>query len=78
MTTPQSHAYIVKNLRASHGHPLGIRSQSDPEEDPVNEKGLVVEALSQSINRRCEISGRGDRTINLRYHEGKFCLAGPY
>jgi hypothetical protein len=78
MTAPQSHAYIETNLRATRGHPLGIRSCSDPEEDPFNEKGLVVESSEQSISRRHERSGQGDITFSPRYHEGRFCLAGPY
>jgi hypothetical protein len=57
MMALQSHDYIVTNSRLSRGHPLGVRSCFDPEEDPFNEKGLIVEASDQSISRRHESSG---------------------
>jgi hypothetical protein len=58
------------------GRPLVVCS--DPEEDSVNEKGLVVETSAQSINRKLERYGRGDRIVIPRYHDGRFLLVGPY
>ena len=46
----------MTNTRVARGLPLGVKPHFDPEEDLVNEKGLVVEASAQSINRRHEIS----------------------
>jgi hypothetical protein len=62
LMAPQSRAYIMSNPRATRGHPLGVKPRSDPEEDSVNEKGLVVETSAQSINRRHGSYGRGDRS----------------
>jgi hypothetical protein len=57
---------------------LGIKSSSDPEKRSVNEnEGVVVETSTQSINRRHGSSGRGDRTVSPRYHDGWFLLADP-
>jgi hypothetical protein len=54
--------------------PLGIKPHPDPNERSVNEKGVVVETLTHSINRRHGGSGRGDRTVSPRYHDGHFFL----
>jgi hypothetical protein len=78
LMAPQSRAYITSNLRATRGLPLGVKPRSDPEEDSVNEKGLVAETSTQSINRRHGSYGRGDRTVSPRYHDGWFLLADPY
>jgi hypothetical protein len=78
MIAPQSCSYIMRNPRATCGFPLGVRQCFNPEEDSVNEKGLVNEASTQYVNRRHEISSRGDITISLRYHDGWFHLPGPY
>jgi hypothetical protein len=68
-------------------HPLGIKPHPDPE-GSVNEKGVVVETSTHSINRRHGGSGRGDRTVSPRYPYGQFflqahaelslCLTGGY
>jgi hypothetical protein len=50
LMTPQSCAYIMSNPTTTCGLPLGVKSRSDPKEDLVNGKGLVVETSTQSIN----------------------------
>jgi hypothetical protein len=72
LTALQSRAYITTNLRAACGSPLGIKPHPDPDERSVNEKGVVVETLTHSINRRHGGSGYGDRIDSLRYHDGCF------
>jgi hypothetical protein len=74
LTTPQSRAYMTTNPRATCGNPLGVKPHLDPDEKPVNEKGVVVETSTHSINKRHGGSGRGDRTVSLRYHDGRFFL----
>jgi hypothetical protein len=44
-----------------HGSPLGIKPHPSPNEGSVNEKGVVVETLTHSLNRRHGGSGHGDR-----------------
>ena len=49
---------------------------------------MVVETSNHSINRRHGGSGRGDRTVSPKYHDGRFflqahaelslCLTGGY
>jgi len=72
----QSHAYIMKNPRVGCGIPLGVKPHPDldPDERSVNEKGVVVETSTHSINRRCGGSGHGDRTVSSRYPYGQFFL----
>jgi hypothetical protein len=77
-TAPKSRARIMSYPTTTRGRPLVIQSCSDPEEDSVNEQGLVVETSAQSINRKHGSYGRGDRTVSPRYHDGRFLLAGPY
>jgi hypothetical protein len=77
LTSPQSCASITSNSTAARGHLLDIKSLSDPEEDSVNEKGLVSETSAQSINENLGSYGQGDIIVNLRYHDGKFLLVGP-
>jgi hypothetical protein len=77
LTAPQSHAYSTSNPRAARSIPLGIEPRPDPEENSVNERGLVVETSFHSINRRHGSSGRGDITVSPRYLDGWFLLAGP-
>jgi hypothetical protein len=60
--------------RVAHGSPLGVKPHPDPDERSVNEKGVVVETSNHSINRRRGGSGRGDRTVSPRYHDGRFFL----
>jgi hypothetical protein len=74
LTAPQSRAYITSNPRAACGNPLGIKPHPDPDERSVNEKGVVVETSTHSINRRHGGSGRGDKTVSPRYHDGRFFL----
>jgi hypothetical protein len=38
MTALQSHAYITKNLRATRGHPLGVKPHPDFEERSIKKK----------------------------------------
>jgi hypothetical protein len=64
----------MTNLRSGHGSPLGIKPHPDPNERSVNEKVVVVETSTHSINRRCGGSGRGDRIVSPRYHDGNFFL----
>jgi hypothetical protein len=45
-----------------------------PDEKSVNEKGVVVETSTHSINRRHGGSGHGDRAISPRYPYGWFFL----
>jgi hypothetical protein len=52
LTTPQSHAYMMTNLSAVHGIPLGIKPHPNPDERSVNEKGVVVGTSTHSIIRR--------------------------
>jgi hypothetical protein len=68
--------YNMTNPRATRGSPLGIKPHPDPEKKrrSVNEKGVVVETSTHSINRRHGGSGRGDRTVSPRYHDGRFFL----
>jgi hypothetical protein len=46
--------------------------------DQSRKKGLVVETLAPSINRKLGSYGRGDMNVSSRYHNGKFLLEGPY
>jgi hypothetical protein len=75
---PQSCAYIMSNPTTTHGRPLGIKPRCDLEENSVNEKGVVVETSTHSINIKRGGPGRGDKTVSPRYHNGWFLLAGPY
>jgi hypothetical protein len=70
----QSHADMTTNPRAARGSPLGIKPQPDLDERSVNEKGVEVETLTHSINRRHGGSGCGSRTVSLRSHDGRFFL----
>jgi hypothetical protein len=70
LIAPQSCAYIASNLREAHGSPLVIKPHPDPDERSVNEKGVMVETSTHSINRRCGGSSCGDRTVSPRYHDG--------
>jgi hypothetical protein len=74
LTAPQSRAYITTNLRATCGSPLGVKPHPDPDERSINEKGVVVETSTHSINRRRGGSGRGDKIVSPRYHDGRFFL----
>jgi hypothetical protein len=49
------------------GVPLGIEPHLDPDERSINEKGVVFETLTYSINRRHGGYGRGDNTFSPRY-----------
>jgi hypothetical protein len=77
-TAPKSLVHIMLYPTARRGHPLVVQPRSDPEEDLVNEQGLVAETSAQSINRKHGSYGRGDRTVTPRYHDGRFLLVGPY
>jgi hypothetical protein len=44
----------------------------------VNEKGVVVETSTHSVNINHKGSSRGDITIILRYINGRLLLVGPY
>jgi hypothetical protein len=68
----QSHAYIMKNPRAARGSPLGIELRPNLDGRSVNEKGVVVETSTHSINRRHGGSGRGGSTVRPRYPDGRF------
>jgi hypothetical protein len=74
LTTPQAHAHIASNTKAMCGIPLGIKPHLGPDEGLANEKGVVVETSTHSINRRHGVSGCGDRAINSRYHGGQVFL----
>jgi hypothetical protein len=73
LMAPQSRAYIMTNPRAACGRPLGIKPHCNPEVS-VNEKGVVVETLTHSINRKHGGSGCGDKTVSPRYPYGRFFL----
>jgi hypothetical protein len=77
-TAPKSHVRIMSYPTTTRGRPLVIPPCSDPEEDSVNEQGLIAETSTQSINRKHGSYGQGDRTVSPRYHDGQFLLAGPY
>jgi hypothetical protein len=77
-TALQSHAHIESNLKAARGSPLGIKPHPDFDEGPVNEKVVVVETLTHSINRRHGGSSRVDRTVSPRYPYGWFFLHSHY
>jgi hypothetical protein len=74
LKAPQSHAHIASNPKSTCGIPPGIKPHPSPNEGSVNEKGVVVETLTHSINTRCGGSGRGDRVVNPRYHGGRVFL----
>jgi hypothetical protein len=73
-TAPKSRAHSTSNPIAARGRPLVIKPRPDPEEKSVNEQGPVVETSAHSINRRHGGSGRGDKTVSPRYHDGRFFL----
>jgi hypothetical protein len=60
------------------GHPIVILSHSDPDNDSINEKVLVVKTSAQSINRNHGSYDRGGKIVSPRYHDGWFPLVGPY
>jgi hypothetical protein len=64
----------MSNPRVVHGNPLGIKPHPDLDEGSVNEKGVVVETSTHSINRSHGGSGHGNRIVNLRYPYGRFFL----
>jgi hypothetical protein len=70
LMAPQSRAYMTTNMRATCGSPLGVKPHPDPDEGSINEKGVVVETLTHSINKRHGGSGHGDKAVSLRYHDG--------
>jgi hypothetical protein len=39
MMAPQSHAYIMTNLREARGRPLGIKPHPNPEERSIKKRG---------------------------------------
>jgi hypothetical protein len=67
LTAPQSHAYKTSNPRAMHGHPPSIKPRCNPKKKKLMKKGVVVETLTHSINRRRGGSGHGDRAASPRY-----------
>jgi hypothetical protein len=73
-TAPKSRAHSAPNPIAARGRPLVIKPRLDPEEKSINEQGPVVETSTHSINKRHGGSGRGDKTVSLRYHDGRFFL----
>jgi hypothetical protein len=78
MSATQSCAYIMKNPRATCGRPLGIKPLAViPEKKEVNEKGVVVETLTHSINKRHGGSGRGDKTCQPEVPLWMVFPAGP-
>jgi hypothetical protein len=69
---PKSHDYIASNPRAACGGTLSVEPCLDPDERSVNEKGVMVETSTHSINIRHGGSSRGDNTIIPRYPNGRF------
>jgi hypothetical protein len=65
-----NHVLINVKSKSSVCPPLGIKPRCDPERKKVNEKGMVVETLTHSINRRHGRSGQGDRTVSSIYPYG--------
>ena len=57
-------------MKETCGIPLVIKPHPGPDEGSVNEKGVVVETTTHSINGRHGGSGHGDRAVSLRYHDG--------
>jgi hypothetical protein len=51
-----------------------MKPHLDPDEGSFNEKGVVVETSTHSINRRYGGSGCGDRTVSSRYPYGQLFL----
>ena len=74
LMAPQSRDSMKTNPSAMHGNPLGIKPHPDHNERLVNEKGVVVETLNHSINRRHGGSSRADIIVNPRYPYGWFFL----
>jgi hypothetical protein len=70
LTALQSRSHLASNLKVARGNSLRIKPHPDPDEGSVNEKVVVVETSTQSINRRRGGSGSGDRTISPWYHDG--------
>jgi hypothetical protein len=70
LMAPQSRAHLASNLKASCGSPLGIKPHPGLNERSVNEKGVVVETSTHSINRRHGGCVRGDRAVRQMYHGG--------
>jgi hypothetical protein len=87
-TAPQSCAHIASILKATCGSPQGIKPHPGLDEGSINEKGVVVETSTHSINARRGESGCGDRAVSPRYHGGRvflqahaemnLCLTGGY
>jgi hypothetical protein len=73
-TNKKSCAHSMLNRIAACGHPLVIKTHPNPEEKSVNEQGLVIETSTHSINETHGGSGRGDKTVSPRYHDGRFFL----
>jgi hypothetical protein len=76
-TTLKSCARLAPNPIAACDRLIFVKPRPDPEGNLVNERGLVVETLFHSINRRHGRSGRGDIIVNPRYLDGWFHLASP-
>jgi hypothetical protein len=73
-TAKKSCAHSMLNQIAARGHPLVIKTHTDPEEKSVNEQGPVAETSTHSINIKNGGYGRGDRNVSSRYHDGQFFL----
>jgi len=85
---PHNHFLIKSYTRAACGSPLGIKPHPDPDEGPVNEKWVVVNTSTHSINRRHRGYVHVNRFVIPRYHSGwpflqahaklSLCLTGGY
>jgi hypothetical protein len=70
LMAPQPYAHLASNLKAACGRPLGIKPHPGLDEGSVNEKGVVVETSTRSVNGKRGGFGRGDRAVSPRYHGG--------